>query len=148
MHTLLSWYAQAYLCSNLAYTCGIWIKFCWSSHTCDLTIGTLVATLPGAWCQTVCARTGWLNVSTRWQGETENVISMIMTMIALKGATHLKHIRSSGLGAVVCKSRAAQNAYQVQHVVCHVVRRDSSAIKFDRVWITFICKIKTNLPLW
>ena len=25
------------------------------------------------------------------------------------------------------------SAYHVQHVVCHVVRRDSSAIKFDRV---------------
>ena len=30
------------------------------------------------------------------------------------------------------------SAYPVLHVVCHVVRRDSSAIKFDRVEITFI----------
>ena len=30
------------------------------------------------------------------------------------------------------------NAYHVQRVVCHLVRRDSSAIEFDRVEITFI----------
>ena len=30
------------------------------------------------------------------------------------------------------------NAYHLQHVMCHVVRRDSSAIKFDRVEIAFI----------
>ena len=30
------------------------------------------------------------------------------------------------------------SAHHVQHVVCHVVRRGSSAIKFDRVEITFI----------
>ena len=29
-------------------------------------------------------------------------------------------------------------AYHVQHVVCHVVQRDSSAIKFARVEITLI----------
>ena len=29
-------------------------------------------------------------------------------------------------------------AYHVQHVVCHVLRRDSSAIKFERVEIAFI----------
>ena len=30
------------------------------------------------------------------------------------------------------------SAYHVQRVVCHLVRRDSSAIKFDRVEISFI----------
>ena len=30
------------------------------------------------------------------------------------------------------------SAYHVQHVVCHLVQRDSSAIKFDRVEIVFI----------
>ena len=33
---------------------------------------------------------------------------------------------------------STQSAYLVQHVVCHVVRRNSSAIKFDRVEIAFI----------
>ena len=32
----------------------------------------------------------------------------------------------------------ALGAHHVQLVMCHVVRRDSSAIKFDRVEITFI----------
>ena len=30
------------------------------------------------------------------------------------------------------------SAFHVQHVACHVVRRDSSAIKLDRVDIAFI----------
>ena len=29
-------------------------------------------------------------------------------------------------------------AYHVQHVVCHLEQRDSSAVKFDRVEITFV----------
>ena len=33
---------------------------------------------------------------------------------------------------------STQSAYHVQHVVCHVVRRDSSAIKFDGVEIVSI----------
>ena len=35
---------------------------------------------------------------------------------------------------IMCNTTSAQH---VQHV-CHLVRRDSSAIKFDRVEITFI----------
>ena len=34
------------------------------------------------------------------------------------------------------------SAYRVQHVVCHVVRRDSSAVKFDRVEIAFILALE------
>ena len=30
------------------------------------------------------------------------------------------------------------SAHHLQHVVCHVVQRDSSAIKFDRIEIAFI----------
>ena len=30
------------------------------------------------------------------------------------------------------------SAYHMQHVVCHVARRDSSAIKFDRVQVAYI----------
>ena len=36
--------------------------FSGSSHTSDLKIGTLVATLPGAWCYRVSAGTGWPGV--------------------------------------------------------------------------------------
>ena len=61
--------------------------------------------------------------------------------IALKGAirdflqsphcarNYLQHVQSSGPGAIVCKP----SVYHVHHAVCHLVRRDSSAIKFDRV---------------
>ena len=37
------------------------------------------------------------------------------------------------------------SAYHVQNVVCHLVRRDSSAIKFDRVEITFILALLYSL---
>ena len=37
-------------------------------------------------------------------------------------ANCLQHVRSSGPGEIVCKSRAAHRALITQHVVCHVVR--------------------------
>ena len=47
---------------------------------------------------------------------------------------------SSGPGAIVSTSRATHRALITCkcHVTCHLVRRDSSAIKFDRVEIAFI----------
>ena len=82
------------------------------------------------------------------------MMMIIIIIIALKGAIRdilqshcaancLKHVRSSGQGAIVCKSRAAQTAYYVQHVVCHVLRRDGSASKVDRVEIAFILALLT-----
>ena len=55
-------------------------------------------------------------------------------------ANCLQHVRSSGQDATVCKSRATHRALITCkcHVTCHLVRRDSSAIKFDRVEIAFI----------
>ena len=52
----------------------------------------------------------------------------------------LQHTRSSGPGAIVCKSRATHRALITCtcHVTSHLVRKDSSAIKFDRVEIAFI----------
>ena len=32
----------------------------------------------------------------------------------------------------------ASSAYHMQHVVCHMVQRDSSATKFDKVDVTLI----------
>ena len=78
------------------------------------------------------------------------VITIII--IAFKGAIRdplqsphsaancLLHVRSSGPGAIVCKLRATHQALITCkcHVTCHLVRRDSSAIKFDRVEIAFI----------
>ena len=77
---------------------------------------------------------------------------IIIIIIAFKGAVRdflqsphnavncLQHVRSSGLGAIVCKSRATHlTLFTCKfHVTFHLVRRDSSAIKFDRVEITFI----------
>ena len=42
-------------------------------------------------------------------------------------------------------TRNTSRAYHVQHVVCHVVRRDSSAIKFDRIEIAFILALLYGL---
>ena len=52
----------------------------------------------------------------------------------------LQHVRSSGPGTIVCKPRATHRALITCkcHVTCHLVRRDSSAVKFDRVEIAFI----------
>ena len=77
---------------------------------------------------------------------------IIIIIITFKGAIRdflqsphsaancLQHARSSGPGAIVCKSRATHRALITCkcHVTCHLVRRDSSAIKFDRVEIAFI----------
>ena len=80
------------------------------------------------------------------------LIIIIIIIIAFKGAIRdflqsphsaancLQHVRSSGPGAIVCKSRATHRALSTCkcHVTCHLVRRDSSATKFDRVEIAFI----------
>ena len=48
-------------------------------------------------------------------------------------ANCLQHVCSSDPGPIVCNARAnTPSAYHVQPAVCHVVRRDSSAIHFDR----------------
>ena len=69
------------------------------------------------------------------------VIMMMIIIIAFKGAIResfykpLQHVRSNGQGAVVCKSRATHRSLITCkcHVTCHLVRRGSSTIKFDRV---------------
>ena len=48
-------------------------------------------------------------------------------------ANCLQHVRSSGPGAIVCKSRTTHPAVITCNMSCYVVRRDSSAIKSDRV---------------
>ena len=79
------------------------------------------------------------------------IIIIILIIIAFKGAIRdflqsphsaancLQHVRSSGPGAIVCKSRATHRALIACkcHVTCHLVQRDSSAIKFDRTEIAF-----------
>ena len=58
---------------------GIFSK---SSHTCDLNIGTPVATLPGAWCYRVCAGTGRPGVSILWLGEVDSWICNFYLSVA------------------------------------------------------------------
>ena len=84
-------------------------------------------------------------------GHVYNII-IIVIIIAFKGAIRdflqsphsaancIQHVRSSGPGAIVCKSRATHRALITGkfHVACHLVRRGSSATKFDRVEIAFI----------
>ena len=93
---------------------------------------------------------GRLTAETRRTDLTAIII--IIIIIAFKGAIRdflqsphsavncLQHVRSSGTGAIVCKSRATHLALFTCkcYVTCHLVRRDSSAIKFDRVEIAFI----------
>ena len=77
---------------------------------------------------------------------------IIIIIIAFKGAIRdflqsphsatncLQHVRSSGPGAIVCKSHATHRVLITCkcHVTDHLVGRDSSAIKFDRIEIAFI----------
>ena len=75
---------------------------------------------------------------------------MIVRMTALKIAVpdflqsphcvnYPLHVRSSGPGASVYKiMRNTLSSYHMQRIMCHVMRRDSSAIKFDRAEIIFI----------
>ena len=88
----------------------------------------------------------------RWREQETALIIIIIIIVAFKGAIReflqsphstancLQHIRSSGSGPIVCKSRATHRALIMCmcHVTCHLVRRDSSVIKFDRVEIAFI----------
>ena len=54
----------------------------------------------------------------------------------------LQHVLSSGQHAIVSKSRATHpSGYHMQHVMCHVVSRVSSAIKFDKVGIACILAV-------
>ena len=83
---------------------------------------------------------------------TTTTTIIIIIIIAFKGtirdflqcphsaANCLQHIRSSGPGAIVCKSCATHWALITCkcHITCHLVWRDSSAIKFDRIEIKFI----------
>ena len=80
------------------------------------------------------------------------LLLLLIIIIAFKGAIRdllqsphsaancLQHVRSSGPGATVCKSRATHRAFVTCncHVTCYLVRRDSLDIQFNRVEIAFI----------
>ena len=58
--------------------------FSGSSHTCDLKIGTPVATLPGAWRYRVSAGTGRPSVSILWLDEMESLICNFCLSVAAR----------------------------------------------------------------
>ena len=58
--------------------------FSGSSHTCDLNIGTPVATLPGACRYRVSAGTGWPGVSILWLGEMESLVCNFYFSVAAR----------------------------------------------------------------
>ena len=75
---------------------------------------------------------------------------IMIIIVALKGAywyflqsphcaaNSLQRLWSSGHGTTVCKSCATHPVLIMCNMSCHMVWRDSSAIKFDRVEIAFI----------
>ena len=87
-----------------------------------------------------------------FKGAIRDFLPSPIIILAFKGAIQdflqspqsaancLQHACSSGPGAIVRKSRATRRALIPCncHVTCHLVWRDSSAIKFDRDEITFI----------
>ena len=71
----------------------------------------------------------------------DSIIIIIMTFQGtIRDFLRLQHVCSSGPSAIVCKSCATHRAFITCNMSCYVphVRRDSSAIKFDRVYIAFI----------
>ena len=58
--------------------------FSGSSHTCDLNIGTPVATLPGAWHYRISAGTGQPGVRILWLGEMESLIHDFCLSVAAR----------------------------------------------------------------
>ena len=75
---------------------------------------------------------------------------IMIIIVALKGAywyflqsphcaaNSLQRLWSSGHGTIVCKSCATHPVLITCNISCHMVWRDSSAIKFDKVEIAFI----------
>ena len=59
-------------------------NFSGSSHTSDSKIGTLVATLPWAWCYRVSTGTGRPGVSILWLGEVESLICNFYLRVAAR----------------------------------------------------------------
>ena len=47
----------------------------------------------------------------------------------------MKEGKNRNIVQITCNT---SSAFHVQHVVCHMVRRGSSAIEFDRVEIAFV----------
>ena len=77
------------------------------------------------------------------------IIITTTTIIALKGAVRdlynllcaplpVSNTYAQVARAQSCITCNTSSAYHVEHVVCHVVGRDSSAIRFDRIEIAFI----------
>ena len=147
-----------------------WILFCWlfvrqiwpqpvsrNAYTSRMHICKIVCAIPLFSCKT---GSKLLSVRKKWLFQPPEDArriphfrsSFLIIIIAFKGAIRdflqsphsaancLHYARSSGPGAIVCKSRATHRALITCkcHVTRHLVRRDSSAIKFDRVEIAFI----------
>ena len=71
---------------------------------------------------------------TKTEEESHSKAQFDFLQSPLCAANRLQHVRSSGPGAIVCKPGAAHRPL----ITRNMVRRDSSAIKFDRVEIAFI----------
>ena len=81
------------------------------------------------------------SLTTAFKGAVRDFLqSPRCTANCLQHAT-LKWPRHNGV-KITCNT---SSAYHVQRVVCHLVRRDSSAIKFDRVEIACILALLNGL---
>ena len=66
---------------------------------------------------------------------------------------HLQNVHSNGPGAISCANHVQHIEHisrAPRHVTSHTVRRDSSAIKFDKVYIAFIWALfySLNINRW
>ena len=92
---------------------------------------------------------GWLHGSCHLY----IIILIMIIMIAFKGAVRdflqspccaanrLQHVRSGPRRNLVQITCNTSSAYHLERVMCHLVRVDSSAIKFDRVEMAFYLSV-------
>ena len=123
-----------------------------TTTTTTITTTAAAAAAAAAVAAAAAATTTTTTATTTTTTITTTTTTIIILIIAFEGAIRdflqsphkaancFQHARSSGPGATVCKSRATHRALITCkcHVMCHLVRRDSSSIKFDRVEIAFI----------
>ena len=142
---------SAFLACYQCYCVGL--SLVWGLNLRAVVCGIFWSSLPGVFSGYSGFLPSFIGLMVQPIKQSSNKCDLIIIIIiAFKGAirdllqsphsatNRLQHVRSNGPGAIVCKSRATHRTLIACkcHVTCHLVRRDSSAIKFDRVEIAFI----------
>ena len=110
---------------------GITPCFPWSSHSNDLKIGTLVLTLPGAWCHRVSGWNGLPGVSVLWLGELASLIfSFCLTLAGHAVVLADLSLRSHDLhvAGMLCKRERNKQAFKAIFVMVNGSPRGQAGV--------------------